>query len=97
MNLPATRSSPHLPSSGPSRSTAANHGDDWIAERNESFEYANSEPSVLVIGAGHCGLGVAARLKYLGVSTLLVDSHARIGDNWRQRYDALCLHDPVCK
>jgi cation diffusion facilitator CzcD-associated flavoprotein CzcO len=51
----------------------------------------------VIIGAGQCGLAVAARLKTLGVPTLVVDKHERIGDEWRNRYDALCLHDPVCK
>jgi len=50
---------------------------------------------VLIIGGGHSGLEVAARLKYLGVRTLVVEKNARIGDNWRNRYEALCLHDPV--
>ncbi|KAJ7191867.1 FAD/NAD(P)-binding domain-containing protein [Mycena pura] len=31
---------------------------------------------------------------YLGVCTLVVEKNA-IGDNWRNRYEALCLHDPV--
>src|ERR1700722_10340139 len=31
----------------------------------------------------------------LGVDALIVDSEVRIGDNWRQRYHQLVLHDPV--
>jgi cation diffusion facilitator CzcD-associated flavoprotein CzcO len=31
----------------------------------------------------------------LGVSTLIIDRNARVGDNWRQRYHQLVLHDPV--
>ncbi|TWH25024.1 flavin-containing monooxygenase [Rhodococcus rhodochrous] len=53
------------------------------------------EPEVVVIGAGHSGLGLAAHLKTLGVRALVVDRNARIGDNWRSRYDSLVLHDPV--
>lgn len=56
---------------------------------------AVDEPEVVVIGAGHSGLGLAAHLKTLGVPTLVVDRNARIGDNWRNRYDSLVLHDPV--
>ncbi len=37
----------------------------------------------------------AARLKQLGVETLIVDRNPRIGDNWRYRYHQLVLHDPV--
>jgi cation diffusion facilitator CzcD-associated flavoprotein CzcO len=35
---------------------------------------------VLVIGAGHSGLEIAARLKYIGVPTLIVDRKSRVGD-----------------
>jgi len=27
----------------------------------------------------------------------VVEKNPRIGDNWRNRYEALCLHDPVCE
>ncbi|KAF8661622.1 hypothetical protein AX16_001296, partial [Volvariella volvacea WC 439] len=53
------------------------------------------DPTVLIIGGGHSGLDVAARLKALGVSTLIVEKNDQIGDNWGKRYEALCLHDPV--
>jgi hypothetical protein len=42
----------------------------------------------------HSGLMTAARLKALGVSCLIVERNSRIGDNWRNRYDALSLHLP---
>ena len=38
---------------------------------------------------------MAARLKQLGVETLIVDRNPRIGDNWRNRYHQLVLHDSV--
>ncbi|MCW2495300.1 NAD(P)/FAD-dependent oxidoreductase [Jatrophihabitans sp.] len=56
-------------------------------------EYRDEDPSVLILGAGHCGLFLAARLRQQGVSALLVDRHARAGDNWRLRYHGLLLHD----
>lgn len=46
-------------------------------------------------GAGQAGLTAAARLKMLGVDTLMIDQNERIGDNWRNRYHQLVLHDPV--
>jgi len=49
----------------------------------------------LIVGGGHSGLGVAARLKALGIPALVIEKNGRIGDNWRTRYEALCLHDPV--
>lgn len=38
---------------------------------------------------------MAARLKTLGVDTLVIDQNDRVGDNWRKRYRQLVLHDPV--
>jgi hypothetical protein len=46
-------------------------------------------------GAGQGGLTAAARLKVFGVDALIVDRNKRIGDNWRNRYHQLVLHDPV--
>jgi len=67
----------------------------WVEQRREQVEYANREPVVVVIGAGQSGLMVAARLKMLGIPTLVVERNDRVGDNWRQRYKQLVLHDPV--
>ena len=50
---------------------------------------------MLVVGGGHAGLSIAARLQQLGVETLIVDRHDRIGDNWRKRYHSLTLHNEV--
>ena len=36
---------------------------------------------MIVVGAGHSGLEIAARLKYLGISHLVIDKKARIGDS----------------
>ena len=46
-------------------------------------------------GAGQDGLTMAARLKQLGLETLIIDRNPRIGDNWRNRYHQLVLHDSV--
>lgn len=47
------------------------------------------------IGGGQGGLTAAARLKTMGVNTLVIDQNKSVGDNWRQRYHQLVLHDPV--
>ncbi|KAK6992953.1 flavin-containing monooxygenase [Favolaschia claudopus] len=79
---------------GPRRNHAPNHGK-WQDERLRSRAFDDEVPVAIVIGGGHSGLDVAARLKALGVRALVVEKNARIGDNWRNRYQALCLHDPV--
>jgi putative flavoprotein involved in K+ transport len=64
--------------------------------RSETTELGVSrQPFALIVGGGQGGIGLAARLKRLGVPTLVVDSHERPGDAWRKRYKSLCLHDPV--
>lgn len=80
---------------GPLRDQEPNHGK-WAEKRRKEIEFEGQEPVVLVVGAGQSGLDIAARLKFLDVPTLVVETHKRIGDQWRQRYEALCLHDPVC-
>ncbi|XVV15661.1 flavin-containing monooxygenase [Actinoplanes sp. CA-131856] len=54
-----------------------------------------ADPYVVVIGGGQGGIALGARLRQLGVPALVVDKHARPGDQWRGRYKSLCLHDPV--
>ncbi|KAH7888534.1 FAD/NAD(P)-binding domain-containing protein [Phlebopus sp. FC_14] len=79
---------------GPLRNYQPNHGK-WAASRAREREFLDEEPSVLIVGGGQSGLDVAARLKMLGLNALVVERNERIGDNWRKRYAALCLHDPV--
>ncbi|MDP3079184.1 NAD(P)/FAD-dependent oxidoreductase [Bradyrhizobium sp.] len=70
-------------------------GPNWLDLRKASADYADRDPTVLVIGGGQSGLCIAARLKQLQVDTLIVDREERIGDNWRKRYHALTLHNQV--
>jgi putative flavoprotein involved in K+ transport len=53
------------------------------------------QPYVLIIGGGQGGIALGARLKRLGVPTLIVEKNRRAGDSWRNRYRSLVLHDPV--
>jgi len=55
----------------------------------------NRQPFAVIVGGGQCGLAIGARLKRMGVPAIIVDKHPRAGDCWRNRYDALHLHDPV--
>jgi putative flavoprotein involved in K+ transport len=92
----------HEEAVGPRREMGVQHGAirgrvNWPQRRAaEQAELGHArQPYCLVIGAGQGGLALGARLKRLGVPTLLVERHARPGDAWRTRYDSLCLHDPV--
>ncbi|SNS89528.1 Predicted flavoprotein CzcO associated with the cation diffusion facilitator CzcD [Sphingopyxis indica] len=67
----------------------------WTEQRKSSAAFADREPRVLIVGAGHGGLTVAAWLNALNVDNLVVDRHARIGDSWRKRYNSLKLHSPT--
>jgi putative flavoprotein involved in K+ transport len=85
---------------GPSRPTGQSYsrdfrGPNWLDRRQAAAAYADRDPAVLVVGGGQAGLSIAARLGQLEVDTLIVDRWPRIGDNWRQRYHALTLHNQV--
>ncbi|UPG67184.1 MULTISPECIES: NAD(P)/FAD-dependent oxidoreductase [Gordonia] len=92
----------HEESAGPNRPLGAVHGSDpdtrsW-AEKKADEELSlgrSAQPYVLVIGGGQGGIALGARLRQLGVPSVVVDRHDRPGDQWRKRYKSLCLHDPV--
>jgi putative flavoprotein involved in K+ transport len=69
----------------------------WLDGRNDEKAQLgiSRQPYCLIVGGGQGGLALAARLKQLGVPTLIVDALRRPGDGWRRRYRSLCLHDPV--
>ncbi|RYE81516.1 MAG: NAD(P)/FAD-dependent oxidoreductase, partial [Hyphomicrobiales bacterium] len=92
----------HEESMGERRPMGAEHGSaqgrkSWLEQRQAEAEALGrtTQPEVLVIGGGQGGLALGARLRQLGVSTIIVDKHERPGDAWRKRYKSLCLHDPV--
>ena len=53
------------------------------------------QPYCVIIGGGHGGIALGARLKRLGVPTIILEKNLRAGDSWRNRYRLLVLHDPV--
>ena len=76
---------------------ANKHRATWKEQRQAEAESLGSttQPYVLVIGGGQGGIALGARLRQLGVPALIIDKHPRPGDQWRNRYKSLCLHDPV--
>ncbi len=92
----------HEERKGATRVLGAVHGSDpdprsWAEKRAEEEATLGREaqPYVLVIGGGQGGIALGARLRQLGVPSIVVDKHERPGDQWRGRYKSLCLHDPV--
>ncbi|MER9643905.1 NAD(P)/FAD-dependent oxidoreductase [Mesorhizobium sp. M0239] len=66
------------------------------ARARETRELGTDEqPYCLVIGGGQGGIMLGARLRQLGVPTIVIEKNARPGDSWRNRYRTLVLHDPV--
>ena len=62
-------------------------------EREQAFEHR--DPTVIIVGAGHSGLMLAARLRQMDVDVLLIEKNRRVGDNWRCRYNNLTLHNEI--
>ncbi|HLW90914.1 MAG TPA: NAD(P)/FAD-dependent oxidoreductase [Roseiarcus sp.] len=69
----------------------------WLEERQtEEAELGRArQPYCVIVGGGQGGIALGARLKQLGVPTLIVEANERPGDTWRKRYKSLVLHDPV--
>ncbi len=65
----------------------------WLDDRRAQAAFTDRNPEVLIVGAGHAGLILAARLAQLGVDTLVIEKGERVGDNWRERYHTLTLHN----
>lgn len=63
-------------------------------EREARLGY-DEQPYCVIVGGGQGGIGLAARLRRLGVPTIVVEKNQRPGDSWRNRYKSLHLHDPV--
>lgn len=88
--------------SGTLRAKGVQHGFEpgrksWLERRqDEQSSFGSTEqPYCLVVGGGQGGIALGARLRRLGVPALIIDKHARPGDQWRSRYKSLHLHDPV--
>ena len=69
----------------------------WAEERAEERSALGyrRQPNTVIIGGGQGGIALGARLRRLGVPTIILEKNERPGDSWRKRYRSLCLHDPV--
>ncbi len=69
----------------------------WLEHRaQEEAELGiKTQPYCVIIGGGQGGIGLGARMRRLGIPTIIVEKNPKPGDSWRNRYKSLCLHDPV--
>ena len=69
----------------------------WLERRQDETEQLGHtvQPHTVIIGGGQGGIALGARLRQLGVPTVIIERNPRPGDSWRNRYKSLCLHDPV--
>jgi putative flavoprotein involved in K+ transport len=87
---------------GASRAKGVEHGTvegrkNWL-ERKQAEEAElgyTTQPYCVIVGGGQGGIGLGARMKRLGIPTIIIEKNERPGDSWRKRYKSLCLHDPV--
>jgi putative flavoprotein involved in K+ transport len=92
----------HEEPKGANRPMGVEHGafrsrKNWLERKTEEearLGYAE-QPYAVIVGGGQGGIALGARLKRLGVPTIIVEKNERPGDSWRKRYKSLCLHDPV--
>lgn len=92
----------HEEKKGRNRWRGTDHGvhagrKNWLEQKteNEAALGYQKQPYVVIIGGGQGGIALGARLRQLGVPTIIIEKNARAGDSWRKRYKSLCLHDPV--
>lgn len=69
--------------------------ENWLDRRTQESRFEDGDPDVLIIGAGQAGLSLAARLGLIGMRALVIDRNERVGDNWRNRYHSLALHNEL--
>jgi putative flavoprotein involved in K+ transport len=92
----------HEEAKGPARQPGVVHGafksrETWLERREREAKElgTKTQPYCVIIGGGQGAIGLGARLRRLGVPTIIVEKNKRPGDSWRNRYKSLCLHDPV--
>ncbi|KAK4130698.1 FAD/NAD(P)-binding domain-containing protein [Trichocladium antarcticum] len=53
------------------------------------------ETDVFIIGGGNAAITLAARLKAMGVDSVMAERNPSPGDNWALRYDSMRFHVPT--
>jgi putative flavoprotein involved in K+ transport len=66
-----------------------------IGASNRSSRTSPERFDVVVIGGGQAGLSTGYHLKRRGVNFVILEANARIGEQWRRRWDSLHLFTPA--
>ncbi|KIJ46883.1 hypothetical protein M422DRAFT_249627 [Sphaerobolus stellatus SS14] len=66
----------------------------FITENEDWKRSVETDPHVLIAGAGQSGLQIGARFKQMDIPVLLIEKAESVGDQWRDRYPSLTLHTP---
>jgi putative flavoprotein involved in K+ transport len=78
------------------RATPSSDVSPAFTEEGSAFLHlAPERHEVVVIGAGQTGLSVGYHLARRGVPFVILDANARVGDQWRRRWDSLRLFTPA--
>ncbi|KAL2635547.1 hypothetical protein R1flu_007026 [Riccia fluitans] len=69
----------------------------WLQrKKQEELELGHSkQPYCVIVGGGQAGIALGARLKALGVPTIIVEKNEKPGDTWRNRFSTLNTHTPI--
>ncbi|KEQ99931.1 hypothetical protein AUEXF2481DRAFT_25807 [Aureobasidium subglaciale EXF-2481] len=80
-------------------STKLDHLDEYPEDRSvlqtpgtSQTDSSTFKTDVFIVGGGNAAAALSARLKALGVHSVMADRNAQVGDNWTLRYDALKFH-----
>ena len=86
---------------GSRRDRGAQHGvvkgrRNWLDRKTaaEAETGFSRQPYVVIIGGGQGGIALGARLRRLGVPTIIIEKNERPGDSWRKRYHSLLSARP---
>jgi len=66
-----------------------------MADHTRTTALSMERITTVVIGGGQAGLSVGYHLAQRGVSFVILDANARIGDAWRHRWDSLRIFTPA--
>jgi putative flavoprotein involved in K+ transport len=92
----------HEEPNGQNRNHGVQHGvvpgrKSWLETKTDQAATLGytEQPYAVIIGGGQGGIALGARMRMLGIPTIIIEKNPRAGDSWRNRYKSLCLHDPV--